>query len=157
MSLEIEINWHMLQKQLMEFGYEHCKIGVVGAHTDFDWDTLTDEVIFKLEEMHDNGESLIYEFSQFWTKDGNPKIFAPDDDIWSLKRYEVWYYLFPATTRVTPQHCAPELHGTFARYEKALTAAASLFINKLSDDGSVKYSYEEDDWIEHCWHSAVEV
>ena len=163
MSLSIEFNWHGLQKQLMEFGYKHCKISVVGAHTDFDWDALTDEVIFKLEEMHENGESLIYEFSPFWAKDGNPKIFVPDDDVWSLKKYEVWYYLLPSTMRITSQDCSPELEGTFARFEKALAAAAALFrknyfeitIDKLSDEGSVVDSYEQEEWTEHCWHSQL--
>jgi len=165
MSLEIEFNWHGLQKQLREFGYQHCKISVVGAHTGYDWDALTYEVIFKLEGMHENGESLIYEFSPFWAKDGNPKIFVPDDDVWALKRYEVWCYCLPFEDRTNQQDFTPEQQGAFATYEKALAEAAALHrkgyyeisIAELSDDGSVMNSWEQEEWMEDCWSSALEV
>tara|TARA_B100001059_G_scaffold190454_1_gene193415 strand:- start:1191 stop:1817 length:627 start_codon:yes stop_codon:yes gene_type:complete len=164
MSLEIEFNWHGLQKQLMEFGYQHCKISVVGAHTGFDWDALTDEVIVELDYMHENGESLIYKFSPLWAKDGNPKIFVPDDDVWALKRYEVWCYHLPEEARRSVQDFTPLFEGSYAGYEKALAEAAALYrkgyyeisINRLSDDGCVHYSYEQEEWTEHCWHSELE-
>jgi|DEB0MinimDraft_6_1074348.scaffolds.fasta_scaffold17817_4 hypothetical protein len=161
MTLPIEIDWNGLNIELREFGYQYGKINVVGAHTGFDWDVLTDEVIYQVEQSHQLGESLIWEMSPFWTKDGNPKIYSVNPDLVRLCVYEVVHYTTPAHERKTRSDYTVEHHVNFASFDKALREVEwcwrqnhgyhDVSINKLSDDGSVIDSYDESALRELTW------
>jgi len=147
MNLPIEFNRHGLKTQLM---------GFVGAQANFDWDALTSEVIMELEYMHESGEPMTYEFSPLWSADGKPQTFTPTDDVWSLKRWEIWCYHLPEEERRRGDDFMEMFQGCFARFEEALAEATALHIRsyyeisikELSEDGLTKNWWEQEEWME---------